>query len=148
MVELFLIISFLLHLVTLFVIYQLLQKVQKLENETKPVEIIEALENSLQEIKKENERLQTIMTTDSKKQEEELQRTVNHTPEVIRFSEKESTAPGIDHLIGTSPGYEVEASLESKVLQLHAKGLSLDEIAKQLDCGKTEADLIIKFHGK
>lgn len=40
----------------------------------------------------------------------------------------------------------VESSLEGKVLQLYHQGLSIADIAKKLDCGITEAELIIRFH--
>ncbi|MEM1506445.1 hypothetical protein RG959_24150, partial [Domibacillus sp. 8LH] len=43
---------------------------------------------------------------------------------------------------------QVEASLQSRILQLHHRGKSNTEIAKQLDCGKTEVELIIKLYAK
>ncbi|MDY0396397.1 hypothetical protein RWE15_21250 [Virgibacillus halophilus] len=39
-------------------------------------------------------------------------------------------------------------STEAKILQLHQQGKQTEEIAKELGCGKTEAELVIKFHAK
>ncbi|HWL13576.1 MAG TPA: hypothetical protein VNQ57_11345 [Ureibacillus sp.] len=38
-------------------------------------------------------------------------------------------------------------AFEQKVLELHRQGKSIDEIAKITQKGKTEIDLLIKFHG-
>lgn len=38
------------------------------------------------------------------------------------------------------------APFEQQVLQLHAQGLSIKDIAKQTQKGKTEIELLIKFH--
>lgn len=38
------------------------------------------------------------------------------------------------------------APFEQQVLQLYAQGLSIEEIAKQTQKGKTEIELLIKFH--
>lgn len=151
MVSFFLIISFLLHFVLLFSLFQLLKKVQKLENETDSKEIVEMLENSLEEIKRENNRLQLILNEDRKRNKrnlEPLEPKEQKIKNTIIENEEQTASEEIDHLIGTSPGYKVEASLESQVLKLYADGLSIDEIAKKLDCGKTEAELIIKFYHK
>jgi len=43
---------------------------------------------------------------------------------------------------------EVETSLEAQILQLHTNGETIDDIAKKLNCGKTEAEIIIKMHQK
>src|SRR5699024_11546803 len=39
-----------------------------------------------------------------------------------------------------------ETSLQSQILQLYDQGYSEEDIAKQLNCGKTEVELIVKFH--
>lgn len=42
----------------------------------------------------------------------------------------------------------LEQSLTSKVLSLHEQGETLESIARKLDCGKTEVELMLKFHRK
>ncbi|MEJ8765350.1 hypothetical protein WKU33_05655 [Oceanobacillus sp. HCA-5259] len=150
MVSFLLIISFLLHLITLVAIFQLLKKGQQLENTANSAELTAALERSLEEIKAENDRLQALMTNhkassvEQKNQKEESQQPAEQVP--AHQPESEEADADVDRLLGDAPGYELEASLESRVMQLHAKGLTIEEIAKALDCGKTEAELIIRLY--
>ena len=147
-----LIISFLLHLITLAAIFQLLKKVQEMENTAKSDEFTGALERTLKEIKAENDRLQALMADQkvySKEEVKQENRVNDLTTEKAPTNETQPIEEAdVDHLIGDAPGYKLEASLESRVMQLHAKGLTIEEIAKTLNCGKTEAELIIRFYNK
>ncbi|WP_100010937.1 DUF6115 domain-containing protein [Lentibacillus sediminis] len=141
MVSFLLIISFLLHIVSLFAIFKLLQKNQgNGQEQNDPREWMELFDTYLKEIKEENARLERKISGRSK---EEI--TVN--PSFSSSSAK--TEP--DQTGGYSPPPieekdEVEASLQSRILQLHHKGYSETDIARFLNCGKTEAALVIKLH--
>ena len=43
---------------------------------------------------------------------------------------------------------KLETSLEAQVFQLAKQGISIEEIAKKLNRGKTEIELMIKLHKK
>ncbi|GAB3067196.1 DUF6115 domain-containing protein [Virgibacillus ainsalahensis] len=134
MIPFILIISFLLHITTLFAVYQLLKQINVLKKK-KISESAELFEKYLQEIKDENSRLQEHL--------------VEHKTETTDTSESMPSSVD-DALIAHSPSIDnadkVEASLQARILQLHNKGLSETEIAQKLNCGKTEAALIIKIH--
>ncbi|MCF3942406.1 DUF2802 domain-containing protein [Oceanobacillus alkalisoli] len=145
-----LMISFILHLITLAAIFQLLKKVQQMENMSNSNELTAALERSLEEIKAENDRLQTLMTNQKQVKKDDQDNTIDEpADEKVPTNETQPVEKeDVDHLIGDAPGYKVEASLESRVMQLYAKGLTIEEIAKTLDCGKTEAELITRLYNK
>lgn len=149
MVSFLLIISFLLHILSLFAIYQLFKQQQSGGKESDSQEVMEVLEIYLGEVKEENNRLQSLL----EKQKQQLDG-LNEESEGVSnqvFKENTKTEPAfsnLDNLIEDIPEYQVDASLESRVLQLHSKGKTIEEIAKTLDCGKTEAELIIKLYQK
>ncbi|GGA62786.1 hypothetical protein [Ornithinibacillus halotolerans] len=43
---------------------------------------------------------------------------------------------------------DVEVSLQSRIMRLHNDGYTVEEIARSVGCGKTEAELIIKIYEK
>lgn len=148
MVSLLLIISFLLHLISIYAIYQLFQQLKMKQEDSE--EIAEVFETYLQAIKEENKHLQNNLLNDQTdgnmpdQSEEKIIETKEQTVEsrdlkkdINNFSMPDIDVP--DH---------VEASLESQVLQLHSQGLSPSEIAQKLNCGNTEAELIIKLYKK
>ncbi|WP_156289089.1 DUF6115 domain-containing protein [Oceanobacillus salinisoli] len=148
MVSFLLIISFLLHILTLYAIFVLFKQVNS-QQRADTTEITELFESYLEEIKEENSRLQ-----------KELQK--KNSSEVLPFNNKKEgmadepanqeptkQEPDLEPIIEVGDMNDaVEASLEAKVLQLHHQGLSITEIAKRLNCGKTEAELIIRLHQK
>lgn len=157
MVSFLLIISFLLHLIILAAIYQLLKKVRQVEEETNAIDVVVALEQSLEEIREENNRFEQLLQEKAnQKQGKETNEWNNNRTDIegpggedkTKREEDTSNQEEFEHLLGTSPGYEIEASLESRVLQLHEKGHSIADIARNLGCGKTEAELIIKMYKK
>lgn len=141
MVSFLLIISFLLHIISIYAIYMLNKQLQKKEDTN---EIAQLFEEYLQEIKKENDRLQNDL----------IRYTHNKSAKPIEAVEKEKKVGNLvmndaeDKWLKNvnEVNDSVESSLEGKVLQLYHQGLSIADIAKKLDCGITEAELIIRFH--
>ncbi|WP_085992393.1 DUF6115 domain-containing protein [Oceanobacillus senegalensis] len=148
MISFLLIISFLLHLITIYAIFILLKKVQNKNLEE--VEVIRGLfEKYLQAIKAENNRLQVELKnnpTSNKELVGKNRMNENETdPYFAQPIKTKETEPiiNVDHIDDT-----IESSLDARVLQLYDKGLGVTEIAKTLECGKTEVELIIELHKK
>lgn len=152
MISFLLTISFLLHIVSLTAIYAMYKQLTAPKtDDTK--DVIQLMEAYLEEIKLENERLQ-----------EELSQSMNHPqpapnrPNIkvanpqISNTKEQSNAQETDEPpvlpIDIDIQDDMEVSLQSQILKLHHEGLSHDEIARKLGCGKTEVDLILKFHEK
>lgn len=160
MTSLLLIISFLFHLIAFAAIFQLLKKVQRLENRANPEAFQAIMEHALEEIKEENDRLQRMIPVYKGnevkiEQTKDSQTTANQATDEpqtpispIQTNKDEHPQTGIERLLNDEQEDKVEASLESRVLQLHSQGVPVEDIAKTLDCGKTEAELIIKFYEK
>lgn len=136
MVSLVLIISFILHLIALLAIYQLFKQIQEVK-QANSSEIIELFEMYLQEIKDENKRLEEELSPKAK--------AVN--PEVTQTAMRMEHEPPDEYLPPEIQADDrVETSLQARILKLHKEGFSETEIAQKLNCGKTEAALIIKLH--
>lgn len=118
----------------IFILYKKIQSVdQPLESDIEPI-----LNSYLKEIKEENKKLQALLV----KKEEALPQDIKE-----RSKAEESTEAELDSYEKLQQVEDqVETSLHAKVLSLYEKGLSVDEIAKQLKRGKTETELILKFH--
>lgn len=175
MITFLLIISFLLHGVTAIALIILSLRVSKakeleLKQERVAREIEESFTAYLIEIKEENERLTNMLeknghTVDVKDnstgffgEDKPKAEPIRNDKESNQASEQPSLQPQ------ETPGqynkeniYEppslsleeqdsYEPSLQSKILQMFNEGYSTEQIAKQLDCGKTEVDLMLKFH--
>jgi len=141
MVSFLLIISFILHIVTIVAIYSLFQQLQTAKNQDTQ-DIMDIMEVYLQEIKEENNRLQSEL----QQEQEYIQEKTN----VVKQQEQSNMQEEINAIVYPKKelGDTIEASLESRVLQLHAEGLAVNDIARKLDCGKTEAEIIIKLYEK
>lgn len=107
-------------------------------------DVIELFETYLQEIKDENNRLQVELSgktpqvkTESSQPREYIEK------QTTSENEKMNNYKPPENQIDDS----VEASLQARILQLYNKGLQETEIAKKLNCGKTEVALIIRLHG-
>lgn len=149
MVSFLLIISFLLHILSLFAIFQLFKQQQSASKESDSQEVMEVLEIYLGEIKEENNRLQSLLEKQKQQLDGLNEESETDSKQVFKENTKtELTYSNLDNLIEDIPEYQVDASLESRVLQLHSKGKTIEEIAKTLNCGKTEAELIIKLYQK
>ncbi len=140
MTSLLLIISFLLHLITLAAIFQLYKQVQFLKKDSSQ-DIMELLETYLEEIKEENRFL-----------EREIGKPTSNTVSSANAEagQKEEQKEEVSEYIPEDAEVEddSETSLQAKILQLYDRGVTVEDIARQLNCGKTEAELVIKLHSK
>lgn len=138
-------ISFILHIITICAIYLLLKQIQQLKQDS-PNDMTSLMETYLQEIKDENDQLQTALAIKPDKAHNEQD---GHSETAIVKEKQLANTTTINEAF-TLPEIDVkdqvESSLQAKVLQLYEQGHSSTEIAKKLNCGKTEAELIIKLH--
>jgi len=147
MTSFLLLLSFLIHLLLIIIIYHLHEKIKKSKLEQSE-QLEEMLASFMDEIREEN------MKLEQKLREEKVRRNVTyHRPTTSSTTNIESNVAfqkNKDALsLRHSPSQEedkVETSLESKVLQLQGEGKTVEEIAKQLNRGKTEVDLLLKLH--
>ncbi|WP_077300162.1 DUF6115 domain-containing protein [Virgibacillus pantothenticus] len=135
--SLLLIISFLLHIVTLTAIFRLFKQLK--DSERYDTSEMNALFTEyINEIKQENLHLQ-----------QQLAQQKNNPQEDKREVEKQAhiSSPEIEsiHKV-TKPQDEMTTSLQGKILQLYSQGFTPSEIAQQLNCGKTEAELTVKLY--
>ncbi|WP_404452648.1 hypothetical protein LG329_00685 [Virgibacillus necropolis] len=146
MTSFLLIISFLLHIVAFIAIYQLYKQAQLPKQESTSQDMMELFELYLSEIKEENKRLEETLLD---RREYNPKGETNPIPQFKEKPEHQEhiaddtyTAPEVDDDV------QYETSLQAKVLQLHDQGLASGEIARKLNKGKTEVDLIVKLHAK
>ena len=134
MTSFLLIISFLLHIIAFIAIYQLYKQVQTPNKQGASQETIELLDMYLVEVKEENKRLEKTLLAKEQYQSNEnpMEKEVANT----------YTLPEVDDDI------QFETSQQAEILQMHDQGMSNAEIARKLNCGKTEVELIIKLHAK
>ncbi len=128
-------ISFMLHITALFAVYLLYKRVQTFQQGNHITEVTALLETYLQEMKGENNRLEQMLSKHTREAE---------TPDEADLMNEQPKAPTEEAYV--NGGYSIETSLQAKVLQLSSEGLTSDEIAGQIGCGKTEAALILKLH--
>jgi hypothetical protein len=151
------------------------QDIEEMRKEIREVESI--FESYLMEIRDENEKLLNILNENGKNvkdipsnkmeginvqvdepiQMEEIftfphkkMEDVNHT-EPYEYLPKKDTKAKIESedLPEISQDDQIDApSVQAQVLQLFKQGYKTEDIAKKLNMGKTEIDLIIKFYGK
>lgn len=163
MVKTFIFVSLILHIITLYVVYYLYKQTDSLR-QLNLQDVKELLENTVATIKEENQRLQNNLqasqikantlhqTLDSKNPPQTTtENKHNHQKEnteskaAIYMKELESTvAHPIQGQVTIEDTYE--PTIQGQVLQLHKKGLSTEQIAQALRCGKTEVDLILRFN--
>lgn len=140
------IISFLLHIILLAIVYYLFQQIQLLKkNNTN--EVTELFESYLREIRSENRRLESeieskVSHTDQEKVTQQFESNI--------INEEITNKVDLDKpILKTDTIHDkFETSLEAKILQLYHQGMEVTEIAQMLNCGKTEASLIINLSKK
>lgn len=143
------IVSFLLHMIALLAIYKLLQQVQHLKQQSISESNMDSkLKQYIEEIKQENRSLEAYMykgRTIQKQQDDYIheEETKIVDPQTVQQDDQSKEDYWSEDAEDT-----VEASLDARVLQLYNQGKSIDEIASELKCGKTEAEIIIKLHQK
>jgi len=149
-VKTFIIISIVLHIVTLFLIYFIYKRFQSLHELNLP-DVKELLEQTLFAIKEENERLHeniknTKPTVVAKDKNLEQQKHVEIQPERISITKNvENQNRNESSLLNHTVEDKYEPSLHGQILHLYEKGLTKEEIAQTLNCGKTEVELILRF---
>ncbi|MCL9969499.1 hypothetical protein MX569_02715 [Anoxybacillus kestanbolensis] len=143
--------SFVLHGISLFLIILLSLKWVKIkETEREQAELIREMETMmttyLMQFKEENERFVKQITSSAVRQKK------RETPPSLR--EEQPSLP-IDDVVArielsttTPKGEQSLDSLVSEALKLQQQGKTIDEIAKILKRGKTEMELLLKFHQK
>lgn len=139
MVTFLFILSFIIHMLSIYSIFILYRKTQSI-NIPVQNELYPTLESYLNEIKEENKKLQQLVS----KNEQLLEKPAKRKQSKIPVEDNDMQILDVKN----NNDDKVETSLHARVLSLHEKGLSIDQIAKQLKCGQTEAELILKFHEK
>ncbi|WP_163151258.1 hypothetical protein [Anoxybacillus sp. MB8] len=144
-------ISFVLHGVSLFLIILLSLKWAKIkETEREQAELIREMETMmttyLMQFKEENERFVKQMTSSAVRQKKK------ESPPLLRDEQVRLPVDDVVdrvELSSTTPKEEPALeSLISEALKLQQQGKTIDEIAKVLKRGKTEIELLLKFHQK
>ncbi|UOQ85603.1 DUF6115 domain-containing protein [Gracilibacillus salinarum] len=142
--------SFIIHIITFIIIRQLKNKIDNMHAvEAKVDAQVKSIEDTLAlylvEIKEENDQFIQEMTKSQ-------QSTAKNKPENSRQAEPDepATHSGYYQPVSTIDHVEdvVEHSLAGSILHLRQQGLTVDQIAKKLDKGKTEVELILKFQQK
>src|SRR5699024_10197684 len=157
MTSLLLIVSFLLHAVLLIAICQLYQQLQQMK-QTKENASQKIVQQFIAEIKEENKHLQAQITAqyaspdvhENQQLKDESNMTSHSTTSRTIPTEQEKSMKHIDSIIELTDNKheQTEVSFEGKVLQLYQQGFDVDQIAKQLNSGRTEVDLIIKLQSQ
>ncbi|MBB6452896.1 putative transcriptional regulator [Salirhabdus euzebyi] len=119
-------------------------------------EVEDVFQSYLLELKDENEKLLNILAENGKngiEQEEMEQKTKPILNEERTEPNQASLRKVKDSVVNSYNPAEItvtdkveEMTEESNVMLLHKQGLTIEEIAKQLNKGKTEIELLIKFH--
>ncbi|MRH42287.1 hypothetical protein GH741_06285 [Aquibacillus halophilus] len=170
MVYLLLLISFLLHIIFFIILKSFNDRIKQsveLESMQKQhtKEIEDLLSVYLLEIKEENDSLLNAINNQEYPEDVELTKpskiasikgkntasTMTGEKTTIRqlYQSKQVdetslyTPPSIDEVQDT-----VEQTISGKVYTLYSQGDSIETIARKLDCGKTEIELMLKFHRK
>lgn len=144
------ILSFLIHLIVLIAIYLLYKQVQQ-KNENS-AEIAKLFDIYLQEVKAENERLQmeilrSSSQTNNQKHSHNYVKPSTANQALVKTEGSETETDSYKPPISEESA-NVDLSLHAKILQLHDKGFSIEDIARKLDCGKTEVELFMKLYNK
>jgi len=143
----FLIISFLLHIVLLIAVYYLFQQIQSLKQDNAK-ELTDLFETYLREIRSENRRLESEIGSETL-QPKQIKVPKKNVPNIIKETDITNIAEVDDPVLKTDTIDDTfETSLEAQILQLYHQGIEVTEIAQKLNCGKTEAALIINIYNK
>ncbi|MCT2534550.1 hypothetical protein NC661_15890 [Aquibacillus koreensis] len=176
MIYFLLFMSFLLHIVSFILIKTFRDKLKEVDQlETTQKQNVKEMEDLLAvyllEIKDENEKLVKVLQENEHVQRKEKKRQPisSHVKEdmytvedreqkeadnTLQNVERKTTKrkeeyndynPPIDRMEQQDV---LEQSTSAKVMSLYEQGNSVEAIAKKLDCGKTEVELLLKFHRK
>lgn len=125
-------------------------------------DVKELLENTVITIKEENQRLRNNLKNvpqdvsdlrqkvDPKKASQTVNENFHHNPKDKITSEPTKYTKSLEKTITLESQKNntdtYKPSIQGQVLQLNKKGLSTEQIAQTLNCGKTEVELILRFH--
>ncbi|HLR66166.1 DUF6115 domain-containing protein [Virgibacillus alimentarius] len=141
MTILLLIVSFMLHLMALIAIYQLSKQIQ-MKKQVSTGDIFALFETYLNEIKDENRRLQQALNAHTPKSEGAPPASSDN----IAIQNQNATKP--KEVLCDNKLDSYEPSLKVQVLHRYHQGSTIEDIARELNCGKTEVALMIKLHKK
>lgn len=153
-----LLISFIIHVVTLVIIRQLKVKLdqpsitkQTLDQQQKEIE--ELLAVYLLEIREENDKMIQLIDQQAKHESQEKikEATIVEQPPrkpIMEARQQEDKYQDYQPFMPKEEETVVEPSFAAQVLSLAERGDSIETIAKKLNRGKTEVELLIKFHQK
>lgn len=136
MATLLLFISFLLHIILLSAVYYLYKQLQQVKEDRDP-HLETLMSEFLQEIKAENDRLELQLNEQTSSRQ--------HFPKKEQFPEAIEEKPLSAPLYEKNEKDSVKTSLEGQILHLYEQGCKAEEIAKKLNRGKTEVELILKM---
>ncbi|WP_047984857.1 DUF6115 domain-containing protein [Ornithinibacillus californiensis] len=137
-------ISFLLHILSIIAIYAL-SKQLLMNKSNDSSEIVSLMEDYLEEIKLENDRLQQEVFKNKQVARHEPSADMELTTHTVKGNLPETPQTLYqDEQIQD----DIVVSLQSRILKLYEEGLAAEEIARKLGCGRTEVDLLIKFREK
>ncbi|WP_090856578.1 hypothetical protein [Paraliobacillus sp. PM-2] len=162
MIELLLLISFFIHITTFIYLKTLSSRVMRPEEflqrqEEQKKEMEDLLSIYVLEIREENERLMEALqnkpnnrdnqSTTASPQRSSLsnqgkEQMAHDTKRAFYYKQNDYEPPMIEEEESFKP------SFSAQVLALYSKGESVESIARKLDCGKTEVELMVKFHQK
>ncbi|GEN54120.1 hypothetical protein [Halobacillus faecis] len=141
-------------LFTLFIMMNKVRKTEELELKQKQVasEIEDLFTSYLMEIKEENRRMESLIEKKNSYSDYQSSQKENREEEIESHSKKETISTNDSSSSYSPPELNVmesyQPSFHSQVLELREKGYSVDQIAKKMDKGKTEIELLFKFHQK
>ncbi|MDC3414115.1 hypothetical protein NC797_03415 [Aquibacillus sp. 3ASR75-11] len=151
MSSIFILVSLLLHLFTIVGLYYLYTRQKnstsnQLNEEKMMRDIEEVFTGYLEEVKAENDKLLNYLTrkgnTTSMKQDNHKEKDIQSVDEDWEEDPPELYNPPI-----TNESKDVlEQSLRGRIYALYDQGRSIDTIARELHCGRTEVELMLKFH--
>lgn len=139
MTEILLLISFIMHIVLLFIVYKLFQQLNALK-QSKNDDLEHMLDTFLQEIREENEALRHQV-----KEKSNHKTTAKVAEKKSYYTKKEEPVAKLEMLEMEEKKDDFTPTIQGQVYQLLDEGLAVEEIAKRLNRGKTEIELIVKF---
>lgn len=153
-----LLLSYFIHFILLVATFLLFRQIRSI-NKTEVDEVYQVLDIYLEELKSENKKLKQLMNTENQKLSnpsttqpfyEKPSKPQRQSDENSLKSTAIKAEYSVEHLEkqfrkNQSEIVKDETSTLSRALYLKDKGYSVSEIAKQLSCGKTEIELLLKL---
>ncbi|RYG73853.1 hypothetical protein EU245_04680 [Lentibacillus lipolyticus] len=140
MISILLFVSLAAHIVTFAILFRLMQQLQSIKHEDNSG-LNRQLAAYLEAIREENRYLEAALNNELNQGGDGFKSKTSQEPKAASdVHQANAEAPKTGHMDA-----EPQMSLEARVLHLYAEGWTADAIARKLNCGKTEAELIIKL---